>query len=703
MIRCWIDTETYSPVPIDHGIGAYAPASEVMLITWAVEDEPVQWWDVTRTRSIPRDLAERFDDPETIFIAHNAPFDRRVLQFQDWFAALFDVPIERWRCTMAQAYAHGLPGSLGKLGEIFGLETQKRDGKALINLFCKPRPKNMKLRRATRETHPDEWEKFIEYAIDDTAALRELSRKLPTWNYPDNPRELGLWFLDQTINDRGVFVDLAHANAALAATEQAKRELKKISAELTDGYVESATQRDKMLVYLLAEHGVSLPDMQAATLEKRLEDPELPEAVKELIRVRLAATTASTAKYQRAINGANEDGRIRGLLQFCGAQRTGRWAGRTLQPQNFPRPKMSAEEIEEGIRAMKGGYAHLVYDNVMELASYALRGIIIAPRGRKLVVSDLSNIEGRVLPWLGDESWKLQAFREYDAGIGPDMYKLAYSRPFRLDPSEVSSFQRQMGKGMELSMGYEGGVGAFLNIAAAYKLDLDEMTEAAWDTLPNDVRDRAERAWEWAVEQRKTFGLRPEVYIVCDALKRMWRSAHPKLSTKCWDCDEPCEHAGLWQNYEKAFRSAILHPGKVYSTGRCQFACIGQWLRIRLPSGRELCYPQPRVNPESGELSYMGINQYTKRWQRIKTYSGKITENIDQAVSRDVLAHAMPLAEAAGYQIILTVHDELVTETPDSDAFSADALSEILATNPPWAAGLPLAAGGFEGYRYRKD
>jgi DNA polymerase len=324
----------------------------------------------------------------------------------------------------------------------------------------------------------------------------------------------------------------------------------------------------------------------------------------------------------------------------------------------------------------------------MELCSNALRGLIVASPGRKLVVSDLSNIEGRVLPWMAGEEWKLQAFRDFDVGVGPDMYKLAYSRPFGVQPDEVTSFQRQMGKGMELSMGYGGGVGAFINVSAAYKLDLDAMTEAAWSLLPREVMGQAHGMWDWATKKKRTLGLRKEVYVVCDALKQMWRSAHPKT-------------VALWDNAEAAVRHVILHGG-VRKVGPCKVTRTGNWLRVLLPSGRELCYPSPRVD-ENGTISYMGMNQYTKKWCRINTYGGKVVENWDQGIARDVLTAAERPAEAAGYQIVLTVYDELVTETPDEERYSAEELSAILATNQDWNAGLPLAAGGFEGYRYRKD
>lgn len=362
MSNLWLDTETYSETPIKHGVGAYIHGNaQVMLISYALDDEPVKVWDLTAMSPMPRDLFRALCDPAITITAHNAWFDR-TLMAHCFPAPCYSWDIRRWRCTMAQAYAHGLPGGLDALGQILGLEEdqQKREGKQLIQLFCKPRPKNSELRRATRRTHPHEWAQFVAYAGQDTETMREIARRLPTWNYPDNPECLQSWFRDQRINDRGVLLDLEFAEAAVRATTKAKRKLAKATKESTDGYVEAATQRDKLLAYLLLEYNVELPNMKADTLERRLEDPELPEYVKDLIRLRLQSSKTSQTKYKRALNAVSPDGRARGMLQWCGAARTGRWAGRILQPQNFPRPKLEQHVIEMGIRAIKLGCEDLI-------------------------------------------------------------------------------------------------------------------------------------------------------------------------------------------------------------------------------------------------------------------------------------------------------------------------------------------------------
>ena len=328
--------------------------------------------------------------------------------------------------------------------------------------------------------------------------------------------------------------------------------------------------------------------------------------------------------------------------------------------------------------------------SVLELCSNATRGVIVAPSGKKLVVADLSNIEGRVLAWLAGEAWKLQAFRDYDAGTGHDLYKLAYAKSFGVAPESVDKEQRQVGKVQELALGYEGGVGAFLTFAAAYGIDLEAMGAAAIDTLPELIRDQSIDFMLWQRDQgRGQHGLSDTAFVVCDGFKRLWREAHPAISS--W-----------WRELKDTAVAAVQRPGTTLDTRGIKVRRDGAWLRLRLPSGRYLCYPQPQVSDE-GVLSYMGIDQYTRRWQRIKTYGGKLAENLTQAAARDVLAYAMPRIEAASYEIVLTVHDEIIAEAPDRPEFNAQSLAALMCAGEPWTQSLPLSAGGFEAYRYRKE
>ncbi|HDS2351030.1 TPA: DNA polymerase [Enterobacter hormaechei subsp. xiangfangensis] len=686
MEKLWIDLETFSEVPINNGTCAYAEKVEVMLMAWAIDDGPVRVWDLTAGTVMPPMLYQALGDPAIEVWAHNSHFDRTVMR-HDHPELVPDVA--QWRDTMVQALAHGLPGALGALCEVLGVPQDKakdKEGKALIQLFCKPRPKNSKLRRATSKTHPEEWRRFVAYAGLDIEAMREVHKRLPKWNYKG--AELALWHRDQQINDRGVCMDVQLAQAAIEAVDLEQKRLAKRTQVMTDGEVQAATQRDALITHIVESYGVELPDMQRSTLERRMADPDLPSAVKELLAIRLQASTTSTSKYKSLMKGVSSDGRLRGTLQFCGASRTGRWAGRLFQPQNLPRPSLEQDQIDEGIEALKAGCADLLFDNIMELTSSALRGCIMAPAGKKLVVSDLSNIEGRKLAWLAGEQWKLDAFREYDEGTGPDLYKLAYARAFNISPDDVDKYQRQIGKVMELGLGFGGGVAAFLTFALVYGLDLDELANAALPNIPRDVIREAKSWYDESVKRKATYGLSERVFIACDSLKRLWRRAHPAT------CD-------FWYELERTVRAAIATPQKTLYCGYLKVRRDGAWLRIQLPSGRALCYPSPSI--EKGNITYQGVNSYSRKWQRLKTYGGKLVENVTQAAARDVLAGNMPLIEDAGYSIVLTVHDEVITEAPDTDDFNDKALSALLSTNPEWGPDIPLNAGGFEAYHYRKE
>ena len=691
MTILFLDSETYCETPLKNGTHRYAEDVEITIVTWAEDDGPVFEEDLTTPghrgyADLPPRLRQLLEDPDVPIVIQNSGFDRTVIRHA-WGIA---IPAERIHDTMIQALTHGLPGGLDKLCEVMDIPVDKakdKAGKALIQLFCKPRPKNSKVRRATRATHPVEWGRFLSYASSDIHAMRALYKKLPNWNYKGDER--ALWLLDQKINNRGVAVDVELAQAAVAAVAEAQRGYRGEVQQLTEGQVSSASKRDQLIKYILEEHGVELPDMKASTLERRLADPELPEGVKELIRIRLAVSTTSTTKYAALLRGVSTlDHRLRGTLQFCGASRTGRWAGRLFQPQNMPRPDMHAEDIDIGIEALKAGCADLT-DDVMRLTSNAVRGCLVAPPGKKLVIADLSNIEGRVAAWLAGEVWKLRAFAEYDAGTGADLYKLAYAKSFNVSPEDVSKDQRQIGKVQELALGYEGGVGAFVTFVLTYGLDLDEMADVAYDLLPGAVLHQAKIMLAWRRKKGlTTYGLDDKVFLVCEAFKAMWREAQPAISS-------------YWSELNDAAIRAVENPGVTIACRRLKFRRDGQWLRMGLPSGRVLCYAAPEV--KGGKLSYRGVNQYTRQWGRIGTYGGKLFENACQAVARDVMADRMLSVEDEGYEIVLTVHDELLTETPDDDRFTSERLSVLMATNPAWAEGLPLAAAGFETRRYRKD
>ena len=690
MTIVYFDTETYCETDIRAGTHRYAEDVEIMVWAYAFDNGPVKVWDCTSRTLMPDDLADALDDPEAIFVAHNTHFDYTVL----WHTGI-RLPIERFRCTMAQALVHGLPGALDKLGDVMGIKDDQKkikDGRALIQLFCKPRPKNMKLRRATRETHPAEWQRFLDYAANDIEAMRAIHKKLPKWNYREGGHELALWHLDQKINGRGVLIDLDLARAAIESSDRVKAQLAEATSDMTFGEVGAATQRDALMKHILEGYGVALVDLRTSTVETVLDnkDLDLPPVARELLENRLAASRTSTSKYQALIKATSSDGRLRGTLQFCGASRTGRWAGRIFQPQNLARvPKYLKKQYDDAVDTIKVGSVEIFYDNPMEVLGACVRGALIAPAGKKFCVSDLSNIESRALAWEAGETWKLNAFREFDAGRGADLYKLAYAKSFGVPVEKVDDGdQRQIGKVQELALGFAGGVGAFLTFAAAYGIDLEDMAQKAWASIPKEIIREATRAWDWAVDQDRTYGLPKEAYIVCDSFKRLWRYAHPE--TVAW-----------WREVEDAAKQAVLQDGVAFEARCVKFIKTKAWLRMVLPSGRSLCYPSPQL--DEGGLSYMGVNQFNRRWSRIKTYAGKLVENATQAIARDVLAANMPRMETEGYPILLTIHDEVICETPDTDAFSAKDLSRILSHNPKWAPDMPLAAAGFETRRYRKE
>ena len=646
----FLDIETYSDVPITNGTHAYAEQAEVLLVSLAQDDEPARVTDCTVAGAMQevKDLVAAADR----IVIHNSAFDRTVLRHVG-----VDVPLERTHDTMAHALAHGLPASLGALCDVLGVPQDKAKDKAgakLVSLFTKPRPKRSKISRATPLTHWIEWPGFVEYARRDVEAMREVYKRLPRWN--DTPAERAVWLCDQGVNERGICVDLDLARGALRAAKRAGADISERADAMTEGAVPSLTQRDRLLRYLSDEHDYAPIDMTRGTVASELKK-ELDPEVRELLELRRQASATSPAKYQVLLKAASSDGRLRGTLQYCGASRTGRWGGRLFQPQNLPRPTLSRAQIDTGIAAMKADCEDLITSNVMELCTSAVRGCLVAAEGKKLVISDLSNIEGRVLAWLAGEAWKVEAFSAFDRGKQHDIYILAYSRAFNTTPEAVienkksgDGMMRQLGKIMELALGYQGSVGAFASMARLYGIEKDE----------DDVK------------------------VIVNA----WRKAHKAT-------------VSFWYGCETAAKNAIREPGETFVVRDLQFDVRDAWLRVKLPSGRYLCYPEARV--EDGKITYAGTNQYTRKWQRLDTYGGKLVENIVQATARDVLASGMIRACAADYSVCLHVHDELITETPKSEDYTAGGLSKIMATNPGWAIGLPLAAAGYETDRYRKD
>jgi DNA polymerase len=650
----YLDLETYCPVNIRHGAYRYAEEAEVMLVAIARDNDPVDVWETQDKPDWRKALREAVEAADTVVI-HNSNFDRTVLREQG-----VNIPVEKIVDTMVLALQHSLPGSLGQLCDVLKVPQDKakdKAGKKLINRFTKPCPKNMKLRRATRETHPDEWTAFIEYARLDVDAMRDVHGRVPHWN--DNDYERNLWRTDQRINDRGIAVDLDFARSALRAFDRASRTLASRAAHLTGGNVTSATQRQRLLDHFKDTLDFEPEDLTRATLGNLL-GGKLDPKVRELLEIRQQAAATSPAKYTVLLNGASRDGRLRGLIQFCGAARTGRDAGRLFQPQNLPRSPDWFDDVvqETTVAAFKADCEDIIWDNVSERCAFGVRGALVAPVGKKLVIADLSNIEGRVLAWLANEEWKIKAFKAYDSGDGHDLYKVTAGRILGKDPGDITKSERQLqGKVPELAGGYQGGVGAYRKMGGAV---FDAMTDEAIQEIVT-----------------------------------AWRKAHPRTKS-------------LWYDMEAAAREAINNLGESFGVrGLIKFDVKADtqgiaWLRMRLPSGRYLCYPSPEVS-DGGSVTHEGMNQYTRKWERLDTYGGKLTENAVQAIARDVFMSGMLRAEIDGFEVCIRVHDELVCETPDNPTYTSDGLAALMSTNPSWSGGLPLSAAGFETKRYRKE
>lgn len=711
-MKLFLDIETRSTVPIKSGAHAYAEKAEILIITYAIDDGPVEIYETSDSEGIIKLSSACLEADEHWW--HNGGMFDRVVIAKQWPFLYTLMPGHKWRDTLVQAHSHSLPGSLGALCKIYGLPSdvaKDKAGRALIQLFCVKPQKNGEW--ATKDTHPDKWEQFREYAKSDIRAMRELHRLMPKRNYPNNESELAFWHLDQRINMRGVGMDVDMAAAAVRAIEKEQKVLAARTSEITEGEVAKATQRDRLLIHLFERYGAALSDLKKSTLEKQLNNPDLPDALRELLKIRISSTMTSSAKYKTLLRGVSPDGRLRGLMQFCGAHRTGRIAHRLFQPGNMPRPDVGLIKaemgitgkileadgnryIDTGVAALKADCADMLFTNVMGLTANLVRSVIQAPPGKKLVISDWSNIEGRSAAFLTGEDWKLKAFRDYDAGIGADLYKLTYARSFGVDVESVDKGQRQLGKIEELALAYEGGVGAFVTFTQTYNMELEDIRKAVFANIdgvdPILVRE-AYSAWEWAQGWTggpdRTMGLPQHVYIACDIVKRAWRKAHPAT-------------APYWKELKEKIREAILNPGLVVKARLINIRSTNNWLSLRLPSGRYLYYAQPKVD-EGGGISYMGVNQFNRKWGRIKSYGGKFFENLCQAFARDVLMYSLPKIEAAGYEVILTLHDEPITQAPDSPEFNAAHLSKLLSTNEDWNIGLPLAAEGFEAYRYKKE
>lgn len=702
MQKLWLDRETFSDLDLKEvGTYRYAEEAEDLLISYAIDDGPVQVWDCT-CEPMPDDLHQAMEEAEEV-IAHNAQFDKAIHNGPRQ-AHLPRIELARWRCSMAQALSHALPASLGDLCTVLKVpedQAKNKEGKKLIQLFTRPQPANRKVARATRLTHPTEWERFKVYAADDITAMRECVRRMPTWNW--DASAIAEWHCDQRLNERGFQVDQELTRAGAQAAIVEKERIGVRFRELTRGVVDRPSQRDQFKAFVFDEFGVALEDTTKDTFTQMLKDRSaIDPRLAELMELSMASNKTSTAKYARLDPMVSSDGRFRGVLQFAGAGRTRRWAGRGPQYQNLPsRGLPSAELVEDYIACLKLGTHDLMFDNLMLFGAAALRGTVVPTPGKKLEVADLSNIEGRVLSWLAGEQWKLSAFREYDAGTGPDLYCITAVSIIGGDPWNVAKTDRNVfGKVPDLASGYQGGVAGYQTFAHAYGVRMADH----WGTIqkqiaPEHVAKAKGNLEKWGREQLDSLEISELEWIASEVCKLAWRARHPAT-------------VQFWYDLQKAAVQAIRNWGVVFSVGEfIKVRCVShkgqKWMVVRLPSGRLITYFQPHLMDDGGRIAYFGdaaeSGKTTRQWTRVFTHGGKMTGNCCQTTARDILAPALQASEDKGYIPVLSVHDEIITEVPDTPDYDADGLVRILSTNTDWAPGLPLAAAGFEAYRYKKD
>lgn len=634
--RLFCDIETFSSVDLTKsGVYPYAesPDFEVLLIAYAVDEEPVRALTVSDVDEWI-EVKQRLTDPNYIKVAHNSAFERACLS--KWLG--IELNAEDWEDTMIMAAYNGLPLSLEGAGAALGITDQKmKEGTALINYFskpCKPTIANGQRTRNWPAHAPEKWQTFIDYCVRDVEAMRQIYRKLES--YPVMKFERRVWTVDASINERGVKVDLELAEAAIAVDKEFKAEHVDEMKRLTG--LENPNSVSQLKKWLSA-CGVEAEALNKATVAE-LRESVISPTVRRVLELRQLLSKTSTKKYQAVQNAVCSDGRVRGLLQYYGAARTGRWAGRLLQLQNLPQNHLDhIDLVREVVRSKDLQTLELLYDSVPDTLSQLIRTVLVAKEGCTFLVADYSAIEARVIAYLAGEQWQMDAF-----AAGKDLYCETASQMFGVPVEKhgVNSHLRQKGKIATLACGYGGGVNA-LKAFGADKMGLTE----------EEMQD----------------------------IVTQWRIASPTIPR-------------LWRDTENAAKQALLHPGKSYKIpcGVIYYKDRDA-LRCKLPSGRLLTYWQAELDSD-GKICFMGQNQTTRKWEKTGTWGGKLVENIVQAYARDCLAVALVRLDEAGYKVVFSVHDEIIAEAPEGSKW--EDMAEIMSSPIPWAPGLKLDADGYE-------
>lgn len=645
MQKLSIDIETYSDVDlIKCGVYKYAdsPNFEILLFAYSVDDGEVKIVDLAGGEQLPAEIMSDIKSDTVIKTAYNAQFERVCLSKHLGET----LNPESWYCTDVQAAELSLPASLADVGSVLGLERQKMtEGKELIKYFCvpcKPTKINGNRTRNLPCHDADKWDKFKKYCVRDVEVERAIAQKLK--NYLISESEHDLYVLDQKINDRGVLVDLQLANEAIKMNNLQTAAAKEQAYSLTG--LENPNSVAQLKEWL-SENGVEI-DSLAKKDVKALAD-ETDGDVQEMLKLRLLMAKTSVKKYEAVARSVCNDNRVRGLLRFYGANRTGRWSGNILQPQNLPQNHLPDLTLARDI-VKRGDFELLdmLFGNVPNVLSELIRTVLIPKTNHRFIVADFSAIEARVLSWIAGETWRIDTFRN-----GGDIYCASASQMFKVPVEKhgVNGHLRQKGKIAELACGYGGSVGALKSMGAL----------------------------EMGIPEEELQGLIND-----------WRSANGHI-------------VKLWYEVGNSTMKAIREKTTV-PLGRLSFIYKGGILFIHLPSGRRLSYIKPRIgtNRFGGDsIEYMGISA-SKKWGVLETFGGKLVENIVQAIARDLLAYALINTANAGYDIVFHVHDEIICEVPDGQG-SVDELCKIMSKCSDWASGLPLDADGYECEYYRKD
>ena len=644
----YIDNETYSSVDLKES-GAYkyieSPDFEILIIGYAIDDGPVKQIDLACGEEMSEEFEDALFDPECLKVAHNAVFER--LNFK---RIGYDIPAEQWYCTSVKAAYCGLPLSLDGVSKTLNLTDKKLDtGKALIKYFSCPckatRVNGMRTRNYPKHA-PEKWEMYKEYNRYDVLAEREIFHKLEKYEIPEIERKM--YVLDQNINDRGILVDMELAKSAIDVDNTYTSMLVQHAQQLTG--LENPNSPTQIRQWIEKKTGSVVLSLSKETMPDLFKEfADYPDVI-ELLNIRKKLSKTSIKKYYAMINCAMSDNRVRGTFQFYGANRTGRWAGRLLQLQNLSKNHISHIEVpRELIRARDWETVEIIYDDVADILSQLVRTALIASPGKVFSVADFSAIEARVISWLANEKWRMDVFRS-DGKI----YEATGAKMFNVPISSITkgSVLRDKSKISELALGYEGSLGALKRMGG------------------------------------ERMGLSDTEMM---SLVRKWRMANPAI-------------VDMWKEIDEASKEAVRYRRPVTCTCRnIIFDCDGEFMTIQLPSGRKLFYYHPRFKDKkigrstmpTQVLCYEGVVQETKQWGEIDTYGGKLTENIVQAIARDLLGDAMLRMQDEGYEIVASVHDEVIVEVPEINAKDHyNRLVEIMSTPLQWAEDLPLNADG---------